>query len=214
MDLLVSIAAWLGLGVLLLGVTGRLLWAWRAARGEGSVLPVMSARYGLRSLWHWLVPLSTRNQRLHPLMTLVSYGFHLCLLLAPLLAAGHVELWRQRWGFGWPTLPAPVIDVMTLVVIGAVVFFLLRRLVAPEVRNVTGWREYLLLLVVVAPFITGIIAHLQLLDYRLVMVLHIVSGTLWLVLIPFSWLSHMFWFFFTRSYMGSEFGAVRNARDW
>ena len=31
---------------------------------------------------------------------------------------------------------------------------------------------------------------------------------------PVTWLSHMLWFVFTRAFMGSDFGAVRNARDW
>jgi hypothetical protein len=35
-----------------------------------------------------------------------------------------------------------------------------------------------------------------------------------LMVIPFTRLSHMLFFFFSMAYMGSEFGAVRNARDW
>jgi hypothetical protein len=46
------------------------------------------------------------------------------------------------------------------------------------------------------------------------LIAHIVTGVLWLIAIPFTWLAHMLWFLFTRSFMGSEFGAVRNARDW
>ncbi len=46
------------------------------------------------------------------------------------------------------------------------------------------------------------------------LILHIVTGASVLVAIPFTRLSHMLWFVFTRAYMGSEFGAVRNARDW
>jgi nitrate reductase gamma subunit len=46
------------------------------------------------------------------------------------------------------------------------------------------------------------------------LILHILTGEILLVAIPFTRLSHMFFFFFTRAYMGSEFGSVRNARDW
>ena len=45
-------------------------------------------------------------------------------------------------------------------------------------------------------------------------ILHILSGALWMLLIPWTRLAHMIWFVFTRAYMGAEFGAVRNARDW
>jgi hypothetical protein len=35
-----------------------------------------------------------------------------------------------------------------------------------------------------------------------------------LAAIPFTRLSHALFFLFTRGYMGSEFGAVKNAKDW
>jgi nitrate reductase gamma subunit len=46
------------------------------------------------------------------------------------------------------------------------------------------------------------------------LVLHIVTGEIMLAAIPFTRLSHMFYAPFTRAYIGSEFGAVRHARDW
>jgi hypothetical protein len=103
---------------------------------------------------------------------------------------------------------------MTLFVIVGCGFFVVRRLTAPEVRNVTTWSDIGLVLVVVAPFLTGFAAHQQWLEGRAMLLLHIVSGAIWLVAIPFTRLRHMLWFFPSRAYMGSEFGAVRNARDW
>ncbi|HUU03483.1 MAG TPA: nitrate reductase [Myxococcota bacterium] len=192
----------------------KLVSVYLLVKKEKSVLPVMSAKYGLRSLIHWLIPLSSRNQRLHPVMTAVSYVFHMFLLATPLLLMGHAVLWQESWGLSWWSLPPLLADLMTLAVIGAVGFFTLRRIAAPEVRNVTGWKEYALLLIVVAPFVTGFVAHQQWLPGKTILIAHIVTGALWLIAIPFTWLSHMLWFVFTRSFMGSEFGAVRNARDW
>jgi nitrate reductase gamma subunit len=197
------------------GAAYKLATTWVMARREKVVFPVMSARFGLRSLAHWLIPLSSRNQRLHPFMTMVSYLFHFCLLLTPLFVMGHAVLWEESFlGISWWSMPPWLADVMTLTVVFAVVFFTLRRVASPEVRNVTTWKDYLLLLLVVAPFATGFLAHMQWVPYKIAIVAHIVTGTLWLALIPWTWLSHMFWFVFTRAYMGSEFGAVRNARDW
>lgn len=184
------------------------------AQKEKSVFPTMSARFGLRSLLHWITPFGSRNMRLRPVMTTVSFAFHLCLLITPLFVMGHAVLWQESWGISWWSLPAVVADIMALVVIFGVLFFMARRIAAPEVRNVTEWSDYLLLLLVVAPFLTGFIAHQQWLPYKPMIILHIVSGVLWLVAIPFTWLSHMLWFPFSRAYMGSEFGSVRNARDW
>ena len=47
-----------------------------------------------------------------------------------------------------------------------------------------------------------------------VLLIHGLSGVLWLLLLPWTRLVHMLWFTFTRAYMGSEFGAVRHSRDW
>jgi nitrate reductase gamma subunit len=44
-------------------------------------------------------------------------------------------------------------------------------------------------------------------------IIHVISGVLWLVAIPFTRLAHILYFFFTRTYMASEFG-FRNAKDW
>ena len=181
---------------------------------EKVVFPTYSARYGLRSVLRWMLPFGTRSMRLRPLHTAVSFAFHACLLLTPLLVRGHAVLWQESWGVQWWSLPPLASDAMTLAVVFGGVFFLLRRLLAPEVRNVTTARDHLLVLLVIAPFATGFVAHQQWLDPGVMTVLHIVCGAAWLIAIPFTRLSHMLWFIFTRSYMGSEFGAVRHARDW
>ena len=206
---------WIAFGVFIGGSFLKLVLMYFSAKKEKSVLPTLSFKYGLRSLIHWIIPMSSRNQRLHPVVTLVSYLFHFCLLLTPLFIMGHAVLWQDSWlGISWWSMPAWLADIMTLVVIGGGMFFILRRISAPEVRNVTTWKDYLMLLVVMAPFVTGYIAHQQWLPYKPMLIAHIITGALWLIAIPFTWLSHMLWFVFTRAYMGSEFGAVRKARDW
>lgn len=186
----------------------------RAARRERTVLPTMSAHFGLRSIRHWMIPFLARNQRLHPVFTIISYAFHACLLFTPLLVMGHVVLVQQAWGVRWWTLPADLADVLTLVVVLAGLFFAARRLMAPEVRNVSTWKDFLLVLLVIAPFLTGFIAHRQWLSGGAMVTLHVLTGVAWLLAIPFTRLSHILWFFFSRAYMGSEFGAVRGTRDW
>jgi nitrate reductase gamma subunit len=107
-----------------------------------------------------------------------------------------------------------VADAMTLVVMGACLFFIVRRLLRPEVRNVSYPSDFLLALVVFLPFASGFVAHHQWLDYETTLVVHALSGALMLLLIPWTRLVHLLWFAFTRAFMGSEFGAVRHARDW
>ena len=151
---------------------------------------------------------------MHPWYTIVSYLFHLGVLITPLFLMGHTALWYESWGVRWWSLPDNVADAMTLVVIFACLFFVIRRLVRPEVRNVTSWSDVALALVVLAPFLTGFAAHRQWLPYQPLLIAHIVFGAVFLLVIPWTRLIHMVWFAFTRAYMGSEFGSVRHSRDW
>jgi hypothetical protein len=64
------------------------------------------------------------------------------------------------------------------------------------------------------PFITGFLAYHQVvLPPKTMTILHMLSGELMLVAIPFTRLAHMFYFFLTRSFMGSQF-ALWHTRDW
>ncbi|RJP65005.1 MAG: nitrate reductase [Candidatus Abyssobacteria bacterium SURF_17] len=205
---------WIALLVFAGGCLYRLVWMVRAAKQDKVVIPYMSWKYGLRSLLHWIVPFASRNMRLHPVMTVVTFVFHICLLLTPIFLLAHNVLWQQSWGVSWWSLPSRLADVMTVAVMAGGIFFIGRRLRLPEVRNVTDYSDYLLIAVVLAPFVTGFIASQQWFAYRTMVILHMWTGALMLMAIPFTRLSHMLYFIFTRMYMGSEFGAVRNAKDW
>jgi nitrate reductase gamma subunit len=205
---------WIALLTFVVGMAARIVWMVRTIKQDKTVLPAMTARHSLRSIFHWVLPFGSRSMRTRPFFSGLSYAFHLCLLVLPLFVMGHAVLWQESWGIRWWSLPPLVADVMTAVVIVAGLFFFLRRFMSPEVRNVNTWWDYMILVIALGPFITGFIAYHQWLDYRTIIVLHMVSGAAWLIAIPFTWLQHMFMFFFSRAFMGSEFGAVRNARDW
>ena len=81
-------------------------------------------------------------------------------------------------------------------------------------KNVTNATDYLLVAIALAPFVTGFIAYHQLFSYKMMVMIHMWAGAIMLIAIPFTRLSHMLFFVFTRMYMGSEFGYVRNAKDW
>jgi len=196
------------------GVAYRIVTMARLAKRDKVVYPTFDVRYGARSVLHWVVPFASLNMRMRPLYTLLSWAFHACVLATPLLVMGHAVLLQESWGVRWWSLPESVADVMTLVVVFGCLFFIVRRLVRPEVRNVSYPSDFLLALLVMAPFLTGFAAHQQWLPYRPLIIAHISSGALCLLLVPWTRLVHMIWFVFTRAYMGSEFGAVRHARDW
>lgn len=181
---------------------------------EKFIYSYMSWKYSLRSIVRWSTPFATENMRRHPAMTIVAYVFHICLILTPIFLLAHVTLVDESWDLSWWTLPDTLAAIMTLLVIGACVFFLVRRLVNPEVQYVTSASDYIILAIVAAPFITGFLVYYQWFGYQTLLILHILSGEVMLVAIPFTRLSHMLFAPLTRAYMGSEFGGVRHAKDW
>ena len=181
---------------------------------EPFIYSYMSLKYGLRSILRWSTPFATENMRKHPALTIVAFSFHICLIVTPIFLLAHVTLVEESWNLSWWTLPDGAAKIMSLIVIAGCVFFLIRRLVSPEVQYVTSASDYIILAIVAAPFITGVIAYYQWFGYQLFMILHILSGEIMLVAIPFTRLSHMWFAPLTRAYMGSEFGGIRHARDW
>jgi nitrate reductase gamma subunit len=206
---------WVAFALFLVGIVYRIISMARLARQKDIVVyEYMSPYYALRSILHWIVPFGSVNMRKRPIMTIVTFAFHLCLLATPLFLFAHVMLVKESWNVSWVTLPDGVADLMTLIVIGGCVFFFVRRLVIPEAKFLTSASDYLILAIVVAPFITGFWTYHQFIGLKTAAILHMLTGEIMLAAIPFTRLSHMFFFPFTRGYMGSEFGAIRHAQDW
>jgi Fe-S oxidoreductase len=99
----------------------------------------------------------------------------------PFFLTAHVILFKTTWGFGWSSLPESVTDAITLLVIICGFIFLIRRLVLRDINRLTGASNYWLLLMAVAPFITGFLAYHHTDNYHFWLILHILSGEILLV---------------------------------
>jgi len=205
---------WIAFAVLILGSVYRFVATVRLAQKDKVVIPYMKWKFGLRSIMHWVVPFGARNMRMRPVFVVLSFLFHICLFLVPIFTLGHVLLWKESWGIEWWTLPSGLSKVMSFIVIIGGVTFVLRRIANPAVRLVTSAGDFILVLLVLAPFVTGLLAHYQIFRYDIIIIIHMWTGAIWLSMIPFTRIAHMLYFPLTRAYMGSEFGYVRNARDW
>jgi nitrate reductase gamma subunit len=202
------------LGIFFVGSLYRIFSMMRLAKKDKVVYPYMDLKHSLRSLVHWITPFASRNMRLQPEVTVVTFAFHIGLVLMPLFLLPHNILIERAFGISWWSLPKAVADALTLIVIFSGIIFLIRRLGNPVIRFVTYPSDYLLLAIAVAPFLTGFLAYHHIFHYTTMSMLHIVSGIVFLVAIPFTRLAHMIYFAFSRAYMGCEFGAVRNSKDW
>jgi nitrate reductase gamma subunit len=161
-----------------------------------------------------LVSLNGTLWKTDPLVTIVTSVFHVFLIGVPIFLLGHNILLDQSWGLSLWSLPESITDVLTLVVLICVAFFLARRLFLARVRAITTLYDYVILLIAVAPFLTGYFAYHQWFNYDTVMALHILSGEAMLITLPFTKLGHMLFFFLYRFLIGNEYSFAKGARAW
>ncbi len=107
------------------------------------------------------------------------------------------------------TIPDVISDYLTIAVLITALILIIRRITLPHVRILTQISDYLILIISIAPFLTGFLAFHQFGNYQFWMLTHIISGELLLVAIPFTKLSHSFLFFFSRAQLGMDFGIKR-----
>ncbi len=207
--------AWIAFGIFIIGTVLKIISLIRLSRKKDKVVyNHFSWGWSFRSIYHWLIPFGSRSMRERPVLTIFTFVFHICLLATPIFLLSHNILWDERWNIRWWSLSETTADYMTLLLMAAVIFFFVRRIVAPEVRIVTTAYDYLLLAIAAAPFVTGYFAYHQWFDYKTMLVIHILCGEIMLIAIPFTKLSHMLLFFLTRAHIGSEMGQRRGAVTW
>jgi nitrate reductase gamma subunit len=172
------------------------------------------AGWGLRSLFHWLIPFAGSAMRMQPVFTFMGFVFHLSLFSVPLFLSAHNILWDESFGISLWSMPDRLSDILSIVTIISGLFLFVRRLSRPEVRILSEAWDYILIIITILPFITGFLAYRQLGPYETIFIMHVLSGEILLILIPFSKLSHMILFFFTRLFIGFEMGGRRGAISW
>ena len=150
----------------------------------------------------------------NPMMARVNVVFHVLLFLVPLLLPAHADLLAKSVGAHLPTLPAGFLDVMTLALMVLGGFFLLRRILVPRVRVLTTLRDYVILLLVAAPFVSAYMAHHQWLNYHTVVLVHMLIGDLVIACVPWTKLGHMPFFILARFFVRGEYAIGRGSRRW
>ncbi len=66
-----------------------------AKKKDVIVYEYMSLKYGLRSILHWITPFGTVKWRKNPILTIVTFTFHICLILIPIFLSAHIILWKE-----------------------------------------------------------------------------------------------------------------------
>jgi nitrate reductase gamma subunit len=206
---------WLTFAIFFVGLAVRVVLYvrgldWKLDRVAYRAHPKRGLIGALQSIFYWLVPFGSHGWRAKPVYTIIFFVFHIGLLVAPLFLVGHAIILEERWGITWwPTISMGLADVLTIAVIVSVVCITIRRLALPEVRILTTLYDYFLLLLTVAPFLTGFLAVHQVQDYTFWLYAHILSGQALLIAIPFTKLFHVVGFFLSRGQIGADFGIKR-----
>lgn len=153
----------------------------------------------------------------NPLMLIVTTVFHICLVVAPIFLLAHNLLLKEAIGFSLFSFSEKFTDYMTIVLIICGAYFLYRRIFVARVRAITTFYDYVMLFLATAPFITGYLAYHQTLgdaSYRLIISLHMLTGELMLMAIPFTKFVHMVFFFVFRFAIESEWSLGKGNRTW
>jgi nitrate reductase gamma subunit len=168
-------------------------------------------KYVLSTFGRWLLPLN-KDVAKNPVFTICGYIFHICLIAVPVWLSGHITLWEEsRFEWSWLAIPDGLADWMTLIFLAIAIFFLLRRIFSADIRLLSTFSDYLLLVVTALPFMSGyFLTHGTLDGFGYLgdnmLMIHMLSGELMLILIPFTKLSHFVLFFVSRGATAVEFG--------
>ncbi len=176
----------LGLGFRVVAVVSQVVGAWRRAGDRR--LPLAAVATATLS---WLFPRRLLNQR--PVTSVASFLFHLGLVVAPLVLAGHVALLSSVLPAAWPVLPPAAADALTVIALVAILILIGARLVVAEARVLTRRQDLLLLVLLWVVAATGFdAAHplLTPLPAQGSLLAHMLAGNLVLVLMPFTKISH------------------------
>jgi len=170
-----------------------------------------SWKYIFATLGRWLLPLN-RDVVKNPIFTTLGYVFHICLVIVPIWLSGHITLWEEsRFEWSWTSIPDGLADWMTLIFLCIALFFLLRRIFSANIRLISTFSDYSLLVVTALPFLSGYFVTHGTLDNVAFLgdnmqLIHMLTGELMLILIPFTKLFHFILFFFSRGVTAVEFG--------
>jgi nitrate reductase gamma subunit len=140
----------------------------------------------------WMLPLG-RLWRCRPVYSTISFLFHIGLLLVPLFAAAHVQLWRRSVGFAWRAIPGSLADVLTILTLVAGVGLILGRVGSSAARGLSRAQDYFWPILLLIPFATGyacVHAALSAKTYQELMLLHVYAADLIMLLIPFTKIAH------------------------
>jgi nitrate reductase gamma subunit len=148
----------------------------------------------------WIVPI----RHLIPgtkIFSVVSWLCHIGIILVPLFLADHIVLWEAFFKIDLPRINYGLADFLTLFTIACLIVLMGFRIFLSRYRAMSKKMDYILLINIGIPFITGYLAshpNVNPFSWNAIMLIHILSAELLFLLIPFTKLAHIVLFVFDR----------------
>lgn len=146
----------------------------------------------IRKTLRWIFPVKSAFAQ-RPVYSVLSILFHVGLILTPIFLLAHIQLWEGSIGISWWSLPHFWADFLTISTVIAGFGLLIGRLGSKGARMLSRRQDYFWLLILLIPFVTGYLcanSSLSPKGYQVSMLIHILSGEMIFVLIPFSKIAH------------------------
>jgi nitrate reductase gamma subunit len=136
-----------------------------------------------------------------------GYLWHFALFVSVLFFAPHILFFKSVLGFGWPHLPNTIILVTAIVATAVLIALLIRRATHPVQRFISTVDDYISIVVVLVPLVTGILAFAHFgARYETLLAIHLLSVEVMLIWFPFSKLMHAIMTMPARYQAGTAFG--------
>ena len=187
--------------VMVLGLARHaLLQSWFLVTKKGRRLKQVPWTRVAREFLGWAVP-ARHIETGTLLFSVASYAMHLGILLVPIFLLDHMALWEAWLGVSLPAINRTAADVLTLLTIACGLLLLGLRTFRVRHRLVSRRSDYLLLALVLLPFLSGYCAchpAVNPLPWNVMMLTHLLGAELLFVVTPFTKLAHVVLFFFDR----------------
>lgn len=195
------------LAVFALGLLARLVEIFALGRAHNYAAPRGNAALGgLRTMYKRFEP-DPGTFKAAPFDVVVGIIWHIGFIVALLLFIPHVELIKSTFGIAWPALPNPVVDAVTAITLLGLLAALVHRLAHPVKRFLSTTEDYLIWGVTFLVMLTGWLAYHRIINpYPLALGIHILAAEIFLVVLPFTKLTHIFTAFVARYYNGAIYG--------
>ena len=145
----------------------------------------------IKATLQWLVPFRKIGEQAP--YGLLTFAFHVSIILTPILLAGHIALIRRGTGLGWPAIPNALADILTVAAFLLALVLIVRRALNSDARVLSKFRDYAILVLIAVPFGSGfLVMHPQLnpFPFEAMLLIHVMSANLIMIAIPLSKISH------------------------